>query len=357
MQNRLYRKNGSLLYWCSYTDERGFPVEHCTGSANLGEAQSIAAHLGVAPAGKARGAEDPEPSQKATLGQALAHFLSFCRLDRSAATVECYEQKAGHLVRLLGEVALTALHVDHVHAYAHKRLAEGAARETVRKDLVVLRSALQLARDRGVIDRSPDAMIPRFRASYKPRQRWLKVEELCALLRNLEAHRQRWVMVAVFTGGRLSEVESLKWSDVDFDRGQIHIRGTKTAKADRKIPLHKELGELLKEHQREGAEEVAGRWHNVRRDLRLACEKARIEPVTPNDLRRTFASWLKQAGQDSLAVGRLLGHTSSRMVELVYGHLDQKSLSRAVESLPSASLIASQVGEPSPKPIPNPPQQ
>jgi len=348
MQTKLYRKIGSLLYWCSYTDERGYPVEHCTGSANLTEAQIIAARFGVPPTDQGGGTQNQKSCQGPTLAETLAHFLSFCRLDRSEATVVCYEQKAGHLVRLMGEVELKALHVDHVHAYARRRLSEGAARETVRKDLVVLRGALQLARDRGLVAKAPDEVIPRFRASYKPRQRWMKVEELSELLRNLEDKWQRWVMVAVFTGARLSEVESLRWRDVDFESKQIHIRGTKTQRADRKIPLHRELAELLKPHQGKSGEAVAGKWHNVRRDLGLACAKARIEPVTPNDLRRTFASWLKQAGQDSLAVGRLLGHTSSRMVELVYGHLDQRSLSRAVDSLPSASAIAAQVGEPSP---------
>ena len=58
--------------------------------------------------------------------------------------------------------------------------------------------------------------------------------------------------------------------------------------------------------------------------------------MTPNDLRRTFASWLKQRGVDSMIVARLLGHTTSRMVELVYGHLNDNSLIDAVSALPGA---------------------
>src|SRR5215813_3753697 len=49
---------------------------------------------------------------------------------------------------------------------------------------------------------------------------------------------------------------------------------------------------------------VVGRWHNVRRDLTIACQRAGIRPVSPNDLRRTFASWLKQRGVDSMVVPR-----------------------------------------------------
>lgn len=57
--------------------------------------------------------------------------------------------------------------------------------------------------------------------------------------------------------------------------------------------------------------------------------------VSPNDLRRTFASWLKQAGVDSMVVAKLLGHTTSRMVEMVYGHLNDATTSAAITKLPA----------------------
>jgi hypothetical protein len=57
--------------------------------------------------------------------------------------------------------------------------------------------------------------------------------------------------------------------------------------------------------------------------------------VSPNDLRRTYASWLKQRGVDSMVVAKLLGHTSSRMVELVYGHLNDATHQAAVQVLPT----------------------
>jgi len=56
--------------------------------------------------------------------------------------------------------------------------------------------------------------------------------------------------------------------------------------------------------------------------------------VTPNDLRRTFASWLKQAGNDSMVVAKLLGHSTTRMVELLYGHLSTNEYKTAITDLP-----------------------
>ena len=78
---------------------------------------------------------------------------------------------------------------------------------------------------------------------------------------------------------------------------------------------------------------IAGAWPNCRRDLHAACDRAKIPHCSPNDLRRTFASWLKQRGVDSGVVARLLGHTSTKMVDFVYGKLDLETLARAVALL------------------------
>jgi hypothetical protein len=79
---------------------------------------------------------------------------------------------------------------------------------------------------------------------------------------------------------------------------------------------------------------------NVGRDLPAACKRAGISRATPNDLRRTHATWLKQDGMDSAVVARLLGHRSTKMVDLVYGKLDEETLRRAVLTLPGSSWEA-----------------
>ena len=43
---------------------------------------------------------------------------------------------------------------------------------------------------------------------------------------------------------------------------------------------------------------VVEHWSNPVRDLAAACARAGIAKVSPNDLRRSYASWLKQGGQD-----------------------------------------------------------
>src|SRR6266545_2461003 len=143
-------------------------------------------------------------------------------------------------------------------------------------------------------------------------------------------------MLALYTGCRLSEIERLAWEDVDQINGRVIVRGTKTRGSRRWIAMPAPLLDVLATvPDRDRTGPIAGRWANVRRDLHDACKRAGIEPVSPNDLRRTYASWLKQRGVDSAAVAKLLGHTSTRMVDLVYGHLSDDTLAAAVAVLPS----------------------
>ena len=77
-------------------------------------------------------------------------------------------------------------------------------------------------------------------------------------------------------------------------------------------------------------------WGNVRRDLKVACRRAGIEPaITPNDLRRTFGSWLyNERGVDADKTGHMMGHTSGKMVRLVYGQISKETEREMMGLLP-----------------------
>ena len=140
---------------------------------------------------------------------------------------------------------------------------------------------------------------------------------------------------AVNTGARHAELEGIDWADVDIDNGWIRLAGTKTADADRHIPVSKDLYKwltLVPDDLRIG--KVVHPWGSVRRDLAKACDHLKIKRATPNDLRRTFCSWLLQAGSPMLAVADLMGHSSLKMIKEVYGHLNDDSYKKAISGLP-----------------------
>lgn len=59
--------------------------------------------------------------------------------------------------------------------------------------------------------------------------------------------------------------------------------------------------------------------------------------MSPNDLRRTYATWLRQHGTEPHLIAVALGHhTDSRMAERVYGRMPIESLGR---------MLAERVGD------------
>lgn len=333
MAYALFRRQASPLWYIEWM-ANGERREECLGTPDEHEAERRAAvHLTPA-AYPHPHADETAHAPAYAVGHALEDFIARGCIDNAPETLRCYRQRAGHLLRRLGELPVSDLQLDTVQEYINARLVEGAARETVRKELCVFRRTLDLANRRGHRTLPLDEILPRFKTRYVPRKVWLAVEEFEALLCKLNARHKLWVLVAVYTGARFSEVERLDWQDVDFRTGRLRIRGTKgKAEADRFVGLHPRLAEALAARRRVRGP-VVQPWRNVRRDLPRACVRAGVKRVVPNDLRRTFASWLVQRGETSYVVSQLLGHTSSVMVERVYGRLSDATLQSAINKLP-----------------------
>ena len=342
---RLFKRPDGKSYVAQFQNVDGKWIKRSTGCTDRRAAETVLARFereAQQRSGAAASSGDGAVSHPPGLPTHQAHTIDgalACLLDTSIAngradgTVTMYGQKAGHLVRVLGHALdVNSLTLDLVQSYVRDRRREGAALSTVNKDLITLRAALNLARSRGLYHGTVDDVIPALNVRYEPRERYLADEaELHRLCAELQPHRQLWVAVAIYSGARLSEVSKLDWSDVRWTSSPVSvlIRGKKTAKSKREIPLATELVKLLW-GVRQPSGPIVGAWPNCRRDLAEACKRAGIARVSPNDLRRTFASWLKQRGVDSAVVARLLGHTSTKMVDAVYGRLDLATLGAAV---------------------------
>jgi integrase-like protein len=109
--------------------------------------------------------------------------------------------------------------------------------------------------------------------------------------------------------------------------------------AHQQAARHRREGHRLHPYPRQ-----AKRWPNVRRDLSAACRRAGIAKVTPNDLRRTFASWLLQAGESNFVVAKMMGHSSTKMVETIYGQLGDPRFAEAAGRFPALTLPAPAAG-------------
>lgn len=340
MPGRLYKRGP--IWWCWFYSASGKQKRRSTRCTD----RKAAAKQLQEYERKAAGLSVDKPTDY-PIKEAVADFLGRGMRNIAQATKSMYRQKAGHLNRLLGDRDAALLSFQDVQGYVEQRIdEEGAAVETVKKEMVTLRQLLKFAAQRQIRVADSRIVIPSLKTDYVPRTRFLTEAEYTKLLFALPVHRRDFVRIAVYTGARKSELENLNWSMIDFDAGIVRLPGTKTVQSRRAIPIKDPLRRCLEAiPQKKGTDLVLERWQHVDRDLMRACKRAAIERVSCNDLRRTFASWLLQQGVKPFHAARLLGHASLTMVYKIYGQLTAQNLSDAIGTLPDperdSSVIAS----------------
>lgn len=259
-----------------------------------------------------------------TVSTCLHRVIAQRTQDGRDGTAAFYRVKAGHLVRLLGaDTPVAQLTRQHMESYVSHRRAEGVGQHTIHKEMMTIAVALREARRGGLWSGEVDALIPRLSTGYRPRTRWLTLEEAHGLLDQLAGDRRARVAFLLATGATWSDTDRARWEDLSL--AAVLVRGLKTRHRWRHVPLELPAQRYLVEVVRQHAEGMGGAlfrpWTNVRRDLHAACGRAGIPPCSPNDLRRTLGHWLRGAGVAPDLIGAVLGHADSRMVERVYGKI------------------------------------
>ncbi len=142
------------------------------------------------------------------------------------------------------------------------------------------------------------------------------------------------MQLALYTGMRRGEMFKLKWSDVDFQRGFIHIRDPKGG-VSQKIPLNDQARQVLANHPKTADNvfvrgdgkpftDISRRVNPIKRAAGIPAEFRAL-----HGLRHTYASMLASSGQvDMYTLQKLLTHKSPLMTQR-YAHLRDEALRKA----------------------------
>lgn len=331
------RKRGGVYHARYY--EQGERVERSTHCTDKEAAKKVALQF-------ERDAADPSYArlQKATVNDALTILLTQTKAsanagERSKKTLEFYECKAGHLVRLLGHhTRLVELHAGSLREYINARRTERrdvrdnapfVTASTIHKEIKTLFTALYMAKSEKLYVGDVEALMPNeWDHQYKPRERWLTRDEVMALQKALEPDHAAQVSFAVATSAELACLQRAMREDVTEEF--VLLRGTKTESRKRTVPLVAEWQRSLMEYVDKHAQGKDGRlflpWVNPSRTLKWACKRAGIERCSLNDLRRSCAHWMELDGVPNEVKMGVMGHTTTRMLELVYNRSDAKSI-------------------------------
>jgi integrase len=113
--------------------------------------------------------------------------------------------------------------------------------KTVNFDLNVLHAIFDMAQREGIIERNPVDNAPRPK-NLRRRWRILKPEEIQRVERAFTDDEQRLMFrLLTRTAMRRTELVSLRWRDIDFERGLVRVEDSKTEAGLRSIALPSSL--------------------------------------------------------------------------------------------------------------------
>ena len=189
---------------------------------------------------------------------------------------------------------------------------------------------------------NPCRHVQKYRENKK--ERFLSESELARLGRTLNKFEREGgasqsviaaIRLLILTGARLSEILTLQWDFVDFERTVLRLPESKTGA--KTIYLNPPAVELLAElpriennpyvipGQKDGA-----RLINLGKPWRLIRTEAKLNDVRLHDLRHSFASVGAAAGLSLPVIGALLGHSQAATTQR-YAHLADDPLREAID--------------------------
>ncbi|MBQ9600708.1 MAG: site-specific integrase [Neisseriaceae bacterium] len=161
----------------------------------------------------------------------------------------------------------------------------------------------------------------------KCRIRWLTTDEAQRLIATAPPYLSRIIRFSLSTGLRRSNVQFLRWSQIDLNR-KVAWFAADNMKSGRPlgVSLNEPAMQVLYEQQgkhdvfvftnSKGTPLKNWQW----RDWKMALKKAEIENFRFHDLRHTWASWLVQRGVPLVVLQEMGGWESVSMVQR-YAHL------------------------------------
>jgi len=214
--------------------------------------------------------------------------------------------------------------------------AKTASPTNYNNTVALLRHVLNVAIEAGVIYSNPAAALKR--AAIRGKEIALPtIDKFNALIAEMRAGHSRdsvncadFALGLAVTGMRKGEANALEWRDVDFEAGEIVVRGdpeTGTKNWElRRVPLIPDAGALFRRMQSERSDEPLGtkvfRVKECQKALDRACKKVGIDRLTHHDLRHLFATRCIESGVDIPTVSRWLGHKDGGALAMkTYGHL------------------------------------
>ncbi len=229
----LYRRG--KVWWIQYYDA-GQRVRISSGSHDRAEARR---QLALIQSRIAQGS--PRVHRQSTVGDLLDLLLADYGRSESRSAYSVSKRLEKHVRPTLGQIRADHLRVATVQKYIDDRRQAKAAPATINRELAILRRALRLAYQSGVIEREiPIPSLPERNA----RTGFVEESGYRALITAAPDYLRPIICVAYRTGIRLGELLALRRQQYDVTAGLIRLTRTKTD-LPRTVPVYSDMAGFL----------------------------------------------------------------------------------------------------------------
>lgn len=295
---------------------------------------------------------------KMTLNQFLPKWLDMAAKRKVRETTFDNYQRAVNvrILPILGRVGLTELNGPVCQKFFNHLVDEGLSERYIEYIYTVLNGALEKAIDWDLLLKNPLRKVDIPRGRRRKYVVWTK-EELIRFLQfsKIEnVHYSALFFVCGYTGLRRGEMLALKWQDVNFEKGTLHVQRNliyregnfsygplKTESSNRVIKLDDETLRILSQHKKRQSELKLLYGPRYSQEDLIFCredgqaiyprtmttifnrviKKAEVPKIRFHDLRHTHATLLLEAGVSLKEVQERLGHSSIKMTGDIYAHV------------------------------------
>lgn len=214
--------------------------------------------------------------------------------------------------------------------------------------LALLSTVFNKAIEYGSWDKTNPALgIKKFKE--KSRDRFLQADELPrffqAVTEEPNVDMRDYVLLSLLTGARRSNVLSMRWEQINFDRKEWRIPETKNGEPQT-ITLSEEALNILTARKLNAKNKfvfpsngMQGHITEPKKGWQRILARAGIENLRIHDLRRTLGSWQAKTGASLTIIGKSLNHKSP-LTTAIYARLDLDPVRESVEKATKAMLEA-----------------
>lgn len=318
-----------------------------------------------------------------TIAEAGKLWLASCEeAGHERTTLSQYRQHLDlHISPFIGARRLNEATVPFVRAWLDELRKENRSDAMLRNVRVSLGSILSDAQERGLVVRNAVKDMGRGKKAKggtqarhdKPPEVGIDIptpDEIRAIMRKATGRDRVFIMTAIFTGMRASELRGLRWSDLDLNRAELTVRqradahqeigSPKSKKGRRSIPLVADLVKTLRDWKKdcpagdanlvfpngvgnvEWHANIVKRWfHPPQIAADVAVEGGKVDkdgnPIMEakysglHALRHFYASWCINSPADgglgltAKVVQERMGHSSIQITLDTYSHLFKRA--------------------------------